>query len=148
MKYKRLRMSNTGNYILLDFLFYEIFKGLPLRQHQGYAYIKIDGVSTPLHRIITLCPDGLCVDHINRNRKDNRLENLRICFKSQNSANTSLPSKFRGVHFHKKNRRWISYIGKNPKKYLGSFASKKEAALAYNNAAKIRFGVFACLNDV
>jgi hypothetical protein len=148
MKFKKLKVGSS--YCIVDPLIWSIFKGINLRVHQGYAYVKMNGKSIPLHRVIMLAPPQVCVDHINRNRLDNRLRNLRFCSRQENSANASIPrsnsSGYKGVHFHKKNRRWVSYIGKNPKVYLGSFSSAKKAAQVYNQAALKRFGIYASLN--
>lgn len=52
---------------------------------QGYAYKGY----TALHRFITDCPDGLVVDHINRDRLDNRRCNLRNVTQSVNMQNVA-----------------------------------------------------------
>ena len=44
-----------------------------------------------LHRYIMNCPKGVCVDHINGNTLDNRLENLRLCNHQQNMYNRKTP---------------------------------------------------------
>jgi hypothetical protein len=122
--------------------------------HTGYAYTKLNGRTFSIHRLLMtlLGRDliGLEVDHKNGHRLDNRINNLRIATKSQNRQNVGLSttntSGFKGVHFHKHNRRWVAYIGKRPRVYLGSFSSAEEAAAVYDVAAKKRFGKFSKLN--
>lgn len=105
-----------------------------------------------MHRLILFATENECVDHINRDRKDNRLTNLRLCNRSFNSYNVSIAKNnttgFKGVHFHKKNKKYVAYIGKKPREYLGSFETSIEAAYAYNLAAKERFGEYAALNNL
>ena len=48
-----------------------------------YVYVGIEA----LHRILTSCPKGLVVDHINRNPLDNRRTNLRVCTVKENNNN-------------------------------------------------------------
>jgi hypothetical protein len=87
---------------------YETLRGYTWRLNpSGYAYrtIWISGQNRTgkvyLHRQVTGCPQGLQVDHINKDRLDNRRENLRICTRSQNSAANKKrvggASKYRGV---------------------------------------------------
>lgn len=92
-------------------------------------------------------------DHKNHDTLDNRMENLRICLHSQNMQNRRKSRKnksgFKGVFYYKRDKKWRSEICFNNKKYhIGSFNSKKEAAIAYNNAAKKFFGEFSFLNVV
>lgn len=71
-----------------------------------------------LHRFITDCPEGLVVDHINHNKLDNRLANLRICTQKQNMENATYKlgaSNIRGIT--KSSRGY--YIAIKNGKYLG-----------------------------
>lgn len=93
------------------------------------------------------------VDHIDRNTSNNHISNLRWATLAENLANQlsrkGTASKYKGVCFFKKQKKWVARIGINDKhKYLGSFTCEKEAALAYNKAAKEIFGEFALLNNM
>lgn len=88
------------------------------------------------------------IDHINRNRLDNRFCNLRLANFQQNAANSPgyCKREFKGI-YRSGATRWRAKIredGKN--KHLGYFATKEEAALAYDKAAAKAFGEFAFLN--
>ncbi len=85
------------------------------------------------------------VDHINRTVNDNTIKNLRWVSKSENSMNRTkqqnASSTYKGVSFNKPANKWHARIkldGKN--KHLGYFASEKEAAVKYNEAAIEHFG--------
>ena len=90
-------------------------------------------------------------DHINNNKLDNRRNNLRLVNRSQSMANTLLrktnTSGFKGVHLDKTRKKWAVQITKNYKHiHLGRFTDIKQAAFAYNQAAKKYFGEFARIN--
>lgn len=82
-----------------------------------------------LHRLITDCPLGMVVDHINHNTLDNRKQNLKICTNIENMQNIkSNKTGVVGVCYHKIQRKYQSYISiNNKKKYLGSFDTLEEA---------------------
>lgn len=92
--------------------------------------------------------DGCYVDHINRNTTDNRLKNLRVASKSQNTQNSKTinrTSKYKGVF--KWNNKWVANITKNNKQYIiKHYKSEKEAALAYDRYAKKMYGPNAAFN--
>jgi len=92
------------------------------------------------------------VDHINGNGLDNRECNLRPASRSQNAANRG-PQKnntsgYKGVYWHAKMKKWRAMIMVKPKlKSLGLFDDIKDAANAYNEAAKKYYGNYAKLNN-
>ena len=105
------------------------------------------------HLIIGHPPEGMEVDHRNRNRLDNRRCNLRFATRLQNQANLSTrvnsETGFKGVNFDKRRGKYRARIGHNGMQiHLGTFVSKLDAARAYNEAAAEHFGEFACLNQV
>jgi hypothetical protein len=122
-----------------------------LNKHLGYRYIGVDGRRIPSHRLAWLYmtgdwPDGE-IDHINRDRADNRWSNLRAASATENRANSKLradnSSGLRGVVWDFQRRLWMARI-KNS--HIGRFATKEEAARAYDAAAIRLFGDFANLN--
>jgi hypothetical protein len=121
--------------------------------HHGYAVGWVEKKKILMHRFIMKAKPTDEVDHRNGNRIDNRRENLRFCNRSQNKANVGPNSNnkagYKGVYWskpHKKYRAKIGVMGKNIS--LGLFIDPKEAALAYNEAAKKYFGEFAGLNNL
>lgn len=117
----------------------------------GYRTVKIAGRFLRAHRVAWFHYHGewptLDVDHINGDRSDNRISNLRLATQSQNNGNRrSTPgssSRFKGVTRHKGGK-WQAQIECNGRaRYLGLFATEEEASLAYQEAAVEVFGEFA-----
>ena len=113
----------------------------------GYTYSS--KIKVLLHRFI-LQKEGE-VDHINRNKLDNRKSNLRICSRSQNTQNKkkrkNSTSEFVGVS--KIGDKWKAQIQTGGITFnLGNFSSEVEAALIYNNKAIEIFGDSAHINEV
>ena len=87
------------------------------------------------------------VDHINGNRTDNRIENLRAASNQQNQHNKHTgygTSQYKGVSWHKRDKVWRADIRINGKRIsLGSFKNETDAANAYNDACLKHFGEYA-----
>lgn len=91
------------------------------------------------------------VDHRNRNTLDNRRDNLRPATHAQNNRNrgrnSNNASGFRGVTWSKKRKKWVAQISKDHRGFfLGHFQKAKDAAKAYDDAAREMFGEFASCN--
>lgn len=105
----------------------------------GYVLIGVDNKRYRAHRLAWLYVHGYfpeqIVDHINMDRSDNRIENLRLASKSCNAQNskTQINNKTgrRGVWFCKRRCRYIAEIKVVGKKhYLGSYSSFEDAKKA------------------
>ena len=116
-----------------------------------YAVRKENGRSIKMHRQIMNAPDHLVVDHIDHDGLNNRRENLRICTFAENCRNLRASrhksSKYKGVHWHKRNHKWAVQVTCDHKRnHLGYFGDEIDAAKAYDRAALELFGEFASLN--
>ncbi len=110
------------------------------------------------HRLIFFLETGQEpdeIDHIDGNKQNNHISNLRASTSKQNRANTQgrrgSKSKYKGVIWSSKNliRPWGARITSGSKKYfLGYFEDEKNAAIAYNEKAKELHGEFAFLNKI
>lgn len=109
-------------------------------------------LSITMHNVILPTPDGYVVDHINHNGLDNRKANLRPATPADNARNARYPkkntsSKYRGLWHNKKKGKWRATIRVNNRcKQIGYFTDERQAARAYDEAAKKYFGQFAVLN--
>jgi hypothetical protein len=105
-----------------------------------------------MHQDVIDVPKGKVADHKNHDGMDNRAANLRAATRGQNIHNRKkfvMPctSKYKGVSWHKHNRKWSARIGfKNKPMHIGYFKNEIDAAKAYDEAAKKYHGEFACLN--
>lgn len=91
------------------------------------------------------------VDHINGVKTDNRLANLRLATQRQNQQNAGShggSSKYCGVSFHRRDKRWQAYCydAEGRHCHLGYFTSEIDAAHAYDAAASRLHGAFSRLN--
>lgn len=104
----------------------------------GYCNVKVSGKTYGLHRLIFVWHHGYnpenCVDHIDRNTSNNRVENLREITSQCNSRNCRVSrvseSGITGVVRHREGK-WLAHITINKKMfYLGTFKTIVEAARA------------------
>ena len=92
--------------------------------------------------------DDRIIDHINRDKLDNRKCNLRISDKTGNNRNVGLQknntSGITGVGWNRQMNKWIAQITVNYKTiYLGSFNDKEDAIKCRLTAEKKYFGEYA-----
>lgn len=119
-----------------------------INQQNGYHYIRIDNKSYKTHRVIWFYHYGYLpnkeIDHINHNRLDNRIDNLREVDRTTNNKNKSInknnSSGYNGVFYHNKYKKFMARIGVNYKDiHLGYFINIEEAILA-RKEAEIKYG--------
>ncbi len=127
------------------------------RQNRWYARRQVypaggGRLVVHMHREIMCAAEGVMVDHINGNGLDNRRCNLRLASAAQNAANRIInprcASGYKGVEARKRLARpFFAVIGGRPnREYLGCFSTPEEAARAYDDAARLRWGQHARLN--
>lgn len=101
-----------------------------------------------LHRFILCAPRGYDVDHKDGNLLNCTRENIRICTRAQNNANSrgrTGTSKYKGVRLSR--RRWrVEICADGQRINVGTFSDEIEAAQAYDTAAIRYHGEFARLN--
>lgn len=117
----------------------------------GYKTVRFSGKTYKVHRLVFLWHHGFLpeeVDHVNMNRSDNRVENLRSASTSQNQANRRArsvnASGLKGVTWKPRHQKWEARIGVNGRLiYIGLFDSPEKAHAAYVEAARRHHGEFA-----
>ena len=103
--------------------------------HEGYLRITVDQQEYKAHRLAWLYVHGewpkQVIDHINRDRSDNRIANLRDVSSMENSNNhggySTNSSGHTGVCWNKNEGKWQAYLGR---KYLGLYAAISDAVSA------------------
>lgn len=103
-----------------------------------------------LHRVIVGSPEGLEIDHWDRNGLNNRRGNLRLATPEENRRNQGLSVKnrsgFKGVGWDKDAGKWRARIMVKSKLiHLGMFDIKEDAAAAYAKASAELHGEFGCI---
>ena len=149
-------VSNYGNVR-------KVSTGEELRQSVYKEYLRVylfknwgryDMVQNTIdvHRLValTFIPNPFnkrIVDHIDRDKRNNHIDNLRWATHSENGINRSAPKNNKstktGVSYNKKSKKWIAQIGLNGEnKYLGRFDVFEDAVKARQEAEQKYFGEF------
>ncbi len=114
-------------------------------QNHGYLVISIDKKRYMAHRLAWFYVYGVWpkgdLDHINEDKLDNRIVNLREATRRQNMQNVRRhkhnTSGYKGVAWHHQRSKWRAYIFDNYRQiHLGLFDSREAAALARAKAEK------------
>jgi hypothetical protein len=111
----------------------------------GYWMLTVDGNRVLAHRLAWALhhradPGELEIDHINRNKLDNRIANLRLVDRITNQrnrgANKNNKCGLRGVSFHSPTGKWRASLGYSYKStHLGLYSTPQEAHAAFLAAA-------------
>lgn len=115
---------------------------------RGYGRISVDGKKMWMHRIAWAMhygehpPEGMVIDHINRDRGDNRISNLRLVPHHENTWNCEAKATsvtgLKGVS-PEKHGRWCARIRVAGKRvYIGAYDTPEEAAEAYRRYEAVR----------
>lgn len=124
--------------------------------HTGYWQLVLKRKTYFAHRVIWFIAKGYWpdnqIDHIDGNKLNNAISNLREATQQQNLCNQSKPkhntSGYKGVTWNKQMSKWQAQIKNNKKLvYLGLYHDKWNAAVAYNEAAVKYHGPYAKLNE-
>ncbi len=118
---------------------------------KGYRVGNIFNKKHKAHRVVWAMETGAWpshqIDHVNGNKTDNRLKNLREATNAENSrnrgANSNNRSGAKGVSWSKQKSKWVATIWTNGKlKTLGHFHDVEEAAAAYAKGSTAIHGSF------
>ena len=162
--------------IIKDFENYEVSNLGNVRNNKTGRVLKLQ-IDTHGYYRVSLCKDGkpfnkkihklvaeyfipnpfnkLCIDHVDNNRLNNNVNNLRWVTSQENCMNSKLSSRntsnYKGVHFAKQRNKWqaqIHFNGKN--KHLGYFDKIEDAINARVKKAKEVYGEFinSCEKEV
>lgn len=104
-----------------------------------------------LHRLIMRPGPDQHVDHVSRDKLDNRRINLRLCDRRGNmrnrAGNKDSTSRYKGVCWHIAAQKWHAQIGLEGRHLnLGLYETEIQAALIYDQVARFLFGEFAYTN--
>ncbi|HAW5390785.1 TPA: HNH endonuclease [Escherichia coli] len=115
-------------------------------RNDGYLHVGFMKKLHMVHRIIWemhngKIPDGMEIDHVNHNKMDNRIENLRLVRHGSNQRNKSKQgnntSGVTGVTWSRRDKKWIAQIMVERKNiHLGYFSDFNSAVAARKNAEK------------
>ena len=129
--YLTWRVSHTG---------YSAGNRVGSKHPTGYYQAMIEGKTWRLHRLVFLYHHGYLpkeIDHINGDKGDNRIENLRPVTRAQNAWNTKGWSGNKNVDWIPSRKRWRVMIMKEGKHHFGGYFKNEQDAI--DKASKMRY---------
>lgn len=132
--YAEIVLSNTGNKAIIDKE--DVSKVKEYKWYEnisdGYVVAVVNDKNVKLHNFLMKTHEKEMIDHKNRNKFDNRRNNLRHATRIENSINkgiqTNNTSGVVGVSWHKQHQKWYAYITVNKKRIsLGLFEDLEKA---------------------
>lgn len=144
--------DSNGNSFIIDTNMIDYVGQMKWYVDKTKGYVKSTTTKIYLHKYLMQNTDGV-VDHINRDKADNRISNLRICTTQENNMNRAVSknnqSGIKGVSYCANRNRPSKYkasIGYDGKKiFLGYYRTKEEAEEVYKQKAIELFGEYAPL---
>jgi len=145
-----MKVTISNKEVLVDKDVWGKFCHLPWHIESGHGYVVYrdrDKHKYYLHRLIFGNPKGQIIDHINRNKLDNRQLNLRLSSSRRNVLNQDWAQ---GISLLKSGK-WRAYVtitGNSTKRqlHLGHFNTKSEAELATKTARRVLERVYSVFN--
>jgi hypothetical protein len=122
------------------------------KDRKGYITIRVNFTLCYAHRLAWLVTHGFWpenqIDHIDCDKSNNRISNLREATNSQNQANRGIDcrntSGRKGVSWNKSKGKWEARTRiNNEQKFIGYFDDIHSASIAYNSAVSSNFGEYA-----
>ena len=144
-------VSNKGNVRNVN----SIRLVVPLLGTNGYYYVSLVSdlkvSNKTIHRLVAIAfidnpEEKECVDHINRDRLNNNVENLRWCTRQENMMNKSKrknKSGHSGVSYNYYKHKWVAQLMKGGQVYTASFLTIEEAIAHRQKLERKHFGIWA-----
>jgi len=123
------------------------WKRCAINEVSGYYKIKVGNKHYRTHRVCYYAHNpewnindnsrDNSIDHIDRNKNNNRISNLRVATHSQNLENNDA----KGYCYHKSKKRWCAYVSKHGKQYY-KYCKTEEEAIEARKQLKEKYHLF------
>lgn len=148
MNRKTITAKDVSRFSIVDNILYRLHKKnnklVVVKLKPGsnnISWVRIERKAYPVHRIIWCIYNGdldgeLDIDHIDGNRQNNHISNLRLANRMENMQNISKPNKncksgHRGVHYCKRERKYVAAISVRSSYKSKRFETAEEASNWY-----------------